>query len=108
MARGTRLAAAAGASELGSPLQLTPTPTSPKRLCRVQSLLPEGRRSPGLVFPPPAPSSAPPSHFSRLDTGTVLAMRGPADGWAFPAGSDGDYLELTLEALDAERSAEDR
>jgi uncharacterized cupin superfamily protein len=49
-----------------------------------------------------------PEVAEQLDTGTVLAMRGPADGWAFPAGSDGDYVELTLQALDTERSAEDR
>jgi hypothetical protein len=32
----------------------------------------------------------------------VLALKGPADGWAFPAGSDGDYMALTMEALQAD------
>ena len=36
------------------------------------------------------------------DTGTVLAMRGPADGKAFPGGSEGEYMAL----IDAARRAE--
>ena len=38
----------------------------------------------------------------QLDTGTVLALKGPADGWAFPQGSDGDYMALTKRALEAD------
>jgi hypothetical protein len=38
-------------------------------------------------------------HFPEVaeqpDTGTVLAMTGPGDGWSFPAGADGDYIALT-------------
>ena len=37
-----------------------------------------------------------------LDTGTILALKGPADGLAFPLGSSGDYVGLTRAALDAE------
>ncbi|MEO6859796.1 MAG: cupin domain-containing protein [Solirubrobacteraceae bacterium] len=43
-----------------------------------------------------------PEIAEQLDTGTILAMRGPGDGWAFPAGSDGDYLALTIEAIRAD------
>jgi uncharacterized cupin superfamily protein len=43
-----------------------------------------------------------PEVAEQLDTGTVLAMPGPAAGWAFPAGADGDYLALTLAAIQAE------
>lgn len=43
-----------------------------------------------------------PDVAEQLDTGTVLAIKGPADGWAFPAGSDGDYIALTIEALKAD------
>lgn len=43
-----------------------------------------------------------PEVAEQLDTGTILAMKGPGDGWAFPAGSDGDYMALTIEALHAE------
>jgi uncharacterized cupin superfamily protein len=39
----------------------------------------------------------------QLDTGTILALKGPADGWAFPSGSAGDYLALTLRAIKADR-----
>jgi hypothetical protein len=31
-------------------------------------------------------------------------MKGPADGWAFPSGTAGDYLALTLEAIEADRT----
>ena len=41
----------------------------------------------------------------QLDTGTVLALKGPADGWAFPPGSDGDYMALTIEALKADQGS---
>jgi uncharacterized cupin superfamily protein len=43
-----------------------------------------------------------PEIAEQLDTGTVLALKGPADGWAFPQGSDGDYMALTKEALEAD------
>jgi uncharacterized cupin superfamily protein len=43
-----------------------------------------------------------PEIAEQLDTGTVLALKGPADGWAFPQGSDGDYMALTKQALEAE------
>lgn len=43
-----------------------------------------------------------PEVAEQLDTGTVLALKGPADGWAFPAGSAGDYVELTRAALRAD------
>lgn len=43
-----------------------------------------------------------PEVAEQLDTGTVLAMTGPGDGWAFPAGSEGDYIELTLGAVHAD------
>lgn len=44
-----------------------------------------------------------PEVAEQLDTGTVLAMKAPADGWAFPAGSAGDYLALTMEAVKADQ-----
>jgi uncharacterized cupin superfamily protein len=43
-----------------------------------------------------------PEVAEQLDTGTVLALKGPADGWAFPAQSAGDYMALTMEALRAD------
>ena len=43
-----------------------------------------------------------PEVAEQLDTGTILAMRGPGDGWAFPAGTAGDYAALTLAAIEAE------
>ncbi len=43
-----------------------------------------------------------PEVAEQLDTGTVLAMRGPGDGWAFPSDSAGDYIALTLQALEAD------
>lgn len=45
-----------------------------------------------------------PEVAEQLDTGTVLAMKSPGDGWAFPAGVDGDYVALTRQALEADRS----
>jgi uncharacterized cupin superfamily protein len=36
------------------------------------------------------------------DIGTVLAMRGPGDGWAFPADSAGDFADLVRRALEAD------
>lgn len=44
-----------------------------------------------------------PEVAEQLDTGTILAMKAPADGWAFPARSAGDYLALTIQALEADR-----
>jgi hypothetical protein len=35
----------------------------------------------------------------------VLALKGPADGWAFPAGSAGDYIALTVQALEADSAS---
>ena len=43
-----------------------------------------------------------PELAEQLDTGTILAMKGPADGWAFPSDTAGDYLALTLEAIEAD------
>jgi uncharacterized cupin superfamily protein len=43
-----------------------------------------------------------PEVAEQLDTGTILAMKGPGDGWAFPAGSAGDYVALTVKAIDAD------
>ena len=43
-----------------------------------------------------------PEVAEQLDTGTVLALKGPADGWAFPRGSAGDYMALTMQALEAD------
>lgn len=44
-----------------------------------------------------------PEVAEQVDTGTILAMKAPADGWAFPEGTAGDYLALTLEAIKADR-----
>jgi uncharacterized cupin superfamily protein len=44
-----------------------------------------------------------PEVAEQLDTGTVLALKAPTDGWAFPSGSDGDYGALTIEAISADR-----
>ncbi len=44
-----------------------------------------------------------PELAEQLDTGTMLALKGPADGWAFPAGAEGDYIALTKAALEADR-----
>lgn len=43
-----------------------------------------------------------PEVAEQLDTGTILAMRAPGDGWAWAAGADGDYMELTRVALEAD------
>jgi uncharacterized cupin superfamily protein len=43
-----------------------------------------------------------PEVAEQLDTGTILAMKGPADGWAFPPDTAGDYIALTLEAIRAD------
>lgn len=44
-----------------------------------------------------------PEVAEQLDTGTVLAMKTPADGWAFPSGSDGDFVTLTMDAIKADQ-----
>lgn len=44
-----------------------------------------------------------PEVAEQLDTGTVLPMKGPGDGWAFPAEAAGDYMELTRAALEVDR-----
>ena len=44
-----------------------------------------------------------PEVAEQIDTGTVLALKTPGEGWAFPAGSDGDYGALTMEAITADR-----
>jgi uncharacterized cupin superfamily protein len=46
-----------------------------------------------------------PDVAEQLDTGTVLAIKSPAEGWAFPSESAGDYLALTLEAIKADRDS---
>ncbi len=43
-----------------------------------------------------------PEVAEQLDTGTVLAFTGPGDGWAFPTGTSGDYVALTLAAIEAD------
>ncbi len=138
--RGTRLAAPAGATDLGcSVFELDPGgQVAPYHLHHANEELllvldgtlelrtPAGVREVGrgaVVCFPAGPdgahrlrntSEAParylmistmryPEVAEQLDTGTVLAMKGPGDGWAFPAGSDGDYMALLAEALRAER-----
>jgi uncharacterized cupin superfamily protein len=44
-----------------------------------------------------------PEVAEQLDAGTILAMKSAADGWAFASGSAGDYLALTLQAIEADR-----
>lgn len=43
-----------------------------------------------------------PEVAEQVDTGTILAMTGPGDGWAFPKGVGGDYVALTLAAIEAD------
>jgi uncharacterized cupin superfamily protein len=43
-----------------------------------------------------------PEVAEQLDTGTILALKGPGDGWAFPSGSAGDYMALTVKAIEAD------
>ncbi len=43
-----------------------------------------------------------PEVAEQLDTGTILPMKAPGDGWAFPEGAAGEYLALTQQALQAE------
>ena len=44
-----------------------------------------------------------PEVAEQLDTGTVLAMKAQGDGWAFPAGTDESYMDLTVEAIQADQ-----
>lgn len=141
--RGTRVAAAAGARELGATLyELDPGAAgSPYHVHHGNEELllvlegelelraPDGRRrlAPGAVVSfPVGPAGAHrvrnagegrarylvistmrfPEVAEQVDTGTVLAMRGPGDGWAFAAGSAGDYMELTIEAIRAEPTSD--
>jgi uncharacterized cupin superfamily protein len=46
-----------------------------------------------------------PEVAEQLDTGTILAMSEPGAGWAFPAGSKGDYIQLTMNAIKADGDA---
>jgi uncharacterized cupin superfamily protein len=43
-----------------------------------------------------------PEVAEQIDTGTILAMKGPGDGWAFPSGTAGDYVALTVQAIEAD------
>lgn len=44
-----------------------------------------------------------PEVAEQLDTGTILAMSEPGTGWAFAAGSEGDYIQLTMQAIEADQ-----
>jgi uncharacterized cupin superfamily protein len=46
-----------------------------------------------------------PEVAEQLDTGTILALKAPTDGWAFPADSAGDYMALTIAAIQADRGS---
>jgi uncharacterized cupin superfamily protein len=46
-----------------------------------------------------------PEVAEQLDTGTILAMKSPGDGWAFASGTAGDYLALTIEAINSDPGA---
>jgi uncharacterized cupin superfamily protein len=137
--RGTRLAAAAGAADLGCTLyELDPGgQASPYHVhhgneellivldgtleLRTPTGLREVARGAVVAFRAGSDgahrvrntSSAParylvvstmrfPEVAEQLDTGTILPMKGPGDGWAFPADSAGDYIALTREALAAD------
>jgi hypothetical protein len=63
----------------------------PERL-RGRHLGPRDRAGPRLA----------PRLAEHPDIGTVLAMRGPGDGWAFPADSAGDFADLVRRALEAD------
>lgn len=43
-----------------------------------------------------------PEIADQLDTGTILPMTAPGEGSAFAAGTAGDYMRLTIEALEAD------
>jgi uncharacterized cupin superfamily protein len=138
-ARGTRVAALAGAAELGATVyELDPGgQAAPYHLHHANEELlvvldgtlelrtPEGLREVGrgaVVSFRPGPAGAHrlrnasdrPARYLFIstmrhpelaeypDTGTVLAMKAPGDGWAFPAGSAGDYVTLLGEAVRAD------
>jgi uncharacterized cupin superfamily protein len=44
-----------------------------------------------------------PEIAEQLDTGTILPMTGTGQGWAFAAGTESDYMALTMQALEADR-----
>jgi len=46
-----------------------------------------------------------PDIAEQIDTGTVLPIKAPADGWAFPKDAAGDYMALTIEAIRADPGA---
>ncbi len=43
-----------------------------------------------------------PEVAEQLDTGTILPMSAPGAGWAFPAEAAGDYMALTVAAIEAD------
>jgi uncharacterized cupin superfamily protein len=43
-----------------------------------------------------------PEVAEQLDTGTILPMSAPDAGWAFPADASGDYMALTIAAIEAD------
>ena len=43
-----------------------------------------------------------PEVAEQLDTGTKLAITDSSTGWAFAAGSEGDYMALTMQAIAAD------
>lgn len=47
-----------------------------------------------------------PEVAEQVDTGTILALAGPGHGWAFPQGTDEDYVELSRRAVEADPGAE--
>jgi uncharacterized cupin superfamily protein len=138
-ARGSRIAAAAGASALGCALyELDPGGQAVPYHCHhaneellivldgeLELRTPEGTRPVGRGAVVSFPTGAEGAHRLRnasgaaarylvvstmrfpevaeqLDTGTILAMTGPADGWAFPRDSVGDYVQLTIAAIEAD------
>jgi uncharacterized cupin superfamily protein len=137
--RGTRVAAAAGARDLGATLyELDPGALgSPYHVHHANEellLVLDGRlelRTPGgwrelargaVVSFAPGPEGAHrlrntggrparylvvstmrfPEVAEQLDTGTVLTLTAPGEGRAYPTGSDGDYLQLTMAAMQAD------
>jgi uncharacterized cupin superfamily protein len=43
-----------------------------------------------------------PEVAEQLDTGTILPMSAPGEGWAFAADANGDYMALTIKAIEAD------
>ena len=60
-------------------------------------------------MPPPADVLVSTMRFpevaEQLDTGTILAMSEPGTGLAFAAGSEGEYIQLTMNAIQADPGA---